>query len=341
MNEYFCVLPFYGAEYHYNASTTTPCCLLPTDTNIKELQENMLAGIKPSACNKCWQLESQGKISDRQIKNSSYDVYANRDISLVFEDCKNGKFSNQIVKLYTSTVCNSTCMTCSPCCSSAWATLKGFPVSYTSLSDEKLNSIDYTNLKMLSFVGGEPLYERKNFEILKKLLEVNNTDCFISLVTNGSVVLTDYQINILKKFKNLNFCLSIDGTGPVFEYVRYPLKWNTLTSNINLYRELGIQLSVSYTISNLNILYHSETISWFNANNLGYNHNVVTHPVWFSPNSLPLKVKEEIEAKELLSPHCEQDDINFKLFLKNITEQDTLKGISIIDYLPKLAKLII
>ena len=337
MNDYFCVLPFYGAEY--TITHKTPCCLLPNNTNIEQLRKDMLSGTKPTACNKCWHLEDQGKTSDRQLKNLAYDFYADRDIRLVKEDCQTGNFSEQIVKLYTSKICNSTCVTCGPNFSSAWATLKKIPIEYSVLPDDLLDKINYTNLKILSFVGGEPLYEKKNFKILEKLIDVGNTNCFISLVTNGSVNISNYQLDILKQFKNLNFCLSIDGVGPVFEYLRYPLKWNTLLDNIELYKQLGIQLSVSYTISNLNILYFKETTDWFKAQGLEYNYNLVSFPKSYSPNSLPLNIKDQIDAKNLLLPHSTQDDTNFKLFLKDIRKQDILKGISIEDYLPKLVDL--
>jgi MoaA/NifB/PqqE/SkfB family radical SAM enzyme len=55
---------------------------------------------------------------------------------------------------------------------------------------------------MLSLLGGEPLYEKKNFDLLEYILDLGNNDMFISIVTNGSVVLTDRQKRIFSKFKN-------------------------------------------------------------------------------------------------------------------------------------------
>ena len=224
MNNYFCVLPFYGMEYNIS-STNTPCCLLPTDTNLDELRQTILSGQRHLACQQCWALENQNKISNRQILNQTFDHYADRDINFVEEDCQQGKFNTQIVKLYTSNLCNSTCITCDQGSSTAWATLNNRS-TFKIIDDSKLVDIDYANIKMLSFVGGEPLFEKKNFQILQELINHKNTSCFISMVTNGSVNLPDKHLDILSQFKNLNFCLSIDGVGPVFEYLRYPLKWD-------------------------------------------------------------------------------------------------------------------
>mgnify|MGYP003704344847 CR=1 FL=1 len=60
---------------------------------------------------------------------------------------------------------------------------------------------------------------------------------------------------IISNFKNLNICVSIDGTGSVFEYLRYPLKWNKLTENLKKFKAITPMVSVSAMISNLNIFF--------------------------------------------------------------------------------------
>jgi sulfatase maturation enzyme AslB (radical SAM superfamily) len=192
---------------------------------------------------------------------------------------------------------------------------------------------------MLSFVGGEPLFEKKNFDVLEQLISIGNTDCHISLVSNGSIQLTQKQQTILKQFKNLNICLSIDGIEKRFEYIRYPLKWNILIENIDFFKSLDIDLFVSYTISNLNIFYYNETIEWFNQQGLRYNYNIVSFPNYFSLDALPENIKLELK-QELFRQHSVDDDANFSRFLIEIQQQDRLKNISIKDYLPEFYELI-
>lgn len=337
MNDYFCVLPFFGAEYTLSGFST-PCCLLPKDTNIKQLQTEMLAGQRPSNCQKCWTLEDQGKTSDRQLKNSAFDFYTNRDIRFIEKDCQDGNYSLQILKLYTSNLCNSTCVTCGPNASSAWATLKKVK-TFEIINQDQLDTIPYKDLVMLSFVGGEPLFEKKNFDILEHMISIGNTDCHISLVSNGSIELSQKQQNILGRFKNLNVCLSIDGIEKRFEYMRFPLKWNILLENIDFFKSLNIDLFVSYTISNLNIFYYDETVEWFNQQGLRYNYNIVSYPEYFSIDALPEKIKLDLK-QELFKQHSVKDDANFSRCLLEIQEQDKLKKISIKDYLPEFYELI-
>ena len=207
-----------------------------------------------------------------------------------------------MVKTFISNTCNSTCVTCGSASSSAWAPLEKkmgiIPHSATSMTKEDiLNNLNFKELISLNLMGGEPLYEKLNFYILETLLEHNNSNCFIQITTNGSVSLSDYQKNLLKKFKNLNFNLSIDGVGKVFEYMRFPLKWNDLTENLAFFKTLTDNISVSYTISNLNALYHYDTIDWFKENNLNYNFNPVNKPSHFRPSALPSAIKEDIFKK--------------------------------------------
>lgn len=327
MSNTFCVMPFYGAEYH-QTGYTSPCCLM-TDHNINEVRAAMLDGGKPSSCSACWKLEEKGIKSDRQIKNESYDFYADIDIRQVFDNCKNGEFSPQIVKLYTSNLCNSACVTCGPGFSTYWQSIKGMPIQLNAMNNSVLDDIDFSNIKMLSILGGEPLYDKNIFYILQRLLDNNNTDCFISFVTNGNVKLTKQQISLLSSFKNLDICVSIDGIGAVYEYMRYPLKWADLEDNIKQFRQFSRYVSVSYTLSNVNVLYYEETVAWFRENNLPFNHNLVTTPKYFNINALPEAIKKQYSSViTFFGPHTEQDDILFRTAVDEIAKQDKLKNTS-------------
>jgi sulfatase maturation enzyme AslB (radical SAM superfamily) len=337
MNDNFCVLPFFGAEYK-ESGFDSPCCLMtPSNRSIEQIRKDFNDNQRPVECNKCWINEDSGRESDRQIKNRAYDFYADRDLRYVKEDCSKGLYSQQIIKLYTSTLCNSTCATCSSYHSTAWAALEGKSIELKKISTRTLDHINFAHVKMLSFVGGEPLYEKLNFDILDQLVDANNTNCYISMVTNGSTKITPSQCDTLSKFKNLNFCLSIDGVGPVFEYLRYPLEWDMLLNNIQLYKSMGIQLSVSYTISNLNVLYHNETVKWFKDNNLQFNHNIVYTPAHFHPNVLPNKLKQDLTLSKFFTHLVDPPLLD--QFVAEVQRQDQIKGISINDYLPKLSTL--
>jgi hypothetical protein len=342
----FCILPFYGVEYPAN----TFCCLaIGSDREV--VKKEMLRGQRPTACNKCWRLEDAGIKSDRIIKNETLDFYANRNIQDLYQECVDSNTEIIHYKIDTNNVCNATCTTCGSKSSSAWAKLEKDQgqVSaktwqlYPADVDKKIN---YSTAKSIGFRGGEPFMSKTNFYILEKLVEAGNYDCFISFTTNGSFELTPKQINLIKQFPNMNFCFSIDGIGPVFEYVRYPLKFDHIQKNIKFCQTHNIIASVSYTLSNLNILYHTQTVEWFEQHNLDYIVNPVYSPSCFSPSSLPNHVKQQIkhtlpiELQSMIDSHSLQHDQNFEKFKQEIAKQDRWKNIQLKHYLPELAALI-
>jgi sulfatase maturation enzyme AslB (radical SAM superfamily) len=340
----FCILPFYGVEYPSNIA----CCLQPGGTSRELVKQEMLNGIRSSACNKCWRIEDAGGKSDRLIKNETLDFYSNTDIMQIYQKCVDGKNSIVHYKIDTSNVCNATCVTCSSFASSAWAKLEQLTGNTTNTWQktpaEVDQAIDYPTAQSIGFRGGEPLLSKTNFHILEQLVKHNNTNCFISFTTNGSVALTARQQALISKFTSVNFCFSIDGLGPVFEYMRYPLKFVDIERNIQYCRDHSIIPSVSYTVSNVNVMYYNETIKWFEQQNLPYIVNPVYSPSYFAPSVLPEKVKQDIfqagqtsELRELLfSAPC--SDAHYALFRKKLAEQDQMKNIQLKYYLPELVK---
>jgi len=339
----FCVLPFYGLEQPDN----TACCLLPRNHDIQQVRQHMLQGQRPSACEKCWNLENSGIKSDRLLKNETMSFYRDVDAQQLFDQCVAEQNTTALYKIDTSNTCNATCVTCNSQASSAWARLERknnqIPArSWRIRNDIANNWIDYSTATSITFRGGEPLLSATNFHILEQLIAHNNTRCFISFVTNGSVTPSDYQLGLISQFTNKNFCFSIDGVGPVFEYMRYPLKWSAIEKNLEFCKTNNISRSVSYTLSNINVWYHAQTVKWFSDNNLPYQLNPVYDPGHFRPSVLPLAIKQQIlnqsgceDLAPLLEPQCSQADLD--LFFAKLKEQDAWKGIHLLDYLPELA----
>ena len=347
----FCVLPFYGWEYPQN----TPCCIIPgtpTKDQVEQIKSDMLNKKRPSSCQSCYDLEDCGIDSDRLLKNRTLDFYSNQDLQLLFDQAKQGNSSIVHYKIDTSNTCNSTCITCDGFYSTAWSHLKrknglnGHP-SWSTKPEEIDTFVNYHTAKSIGFRGGEPFLSQANFYILEKLLEANNHTCFISFTTNGSTMLTDYQKNLLSKFKHVNFCFSIDGIGPVFEYLRYPLSWSTLLENVDYCKNNNIMASANYTISNINIYYHDQTVAWLDQNNISYLIHMVDEPLHFRAGALSKQIKNLVIQKQkdpriqkFLSMSSNHDERDFLTFRQEISKQDRWKGINMQDYLPEFAKIL-
>lgn len=340
----FCVLPFYGIEYPAN----TFCCLVPSTADRNKIKSKILAGERADECSACWRLEDLDVRSDRQIKNESFDYHTGRSMQELYNDLMNDPDPDFLcVKIDTNNTCNATCVTCNPFASTAWGKLMSKSIiPIRSIEHSSLN-LNYKDLKSIMFRGGEPLLSKHNFDILDNLHQSGNHSCMVSVVTNGSIWPTQKQLDTLMKFKNLIVSFSIDGVEDVFNYLRYPLQWSDVVANLRRWQNFGIQLGVSYTVSNLNVLYHDRTKQWFEGNQLEYLVNFVRSPKHFSIDSLPAGVKQTIKSiltdktmANMFRPHLTEDDLQFARFCENIAYQDSLKNISIKNYLPDLAKLL-
>jgi len=348
----FCVLPFYGREYPSNIH----CCLLPKDYDIQSIQQDMLENRRNPQCGKCWKLEDAGLLSDRQVKNFTLDFYTDTDLLYLFDQCE--KKQNKIThyKVSAGNFCNATCVTCNDESSTAWGDLLKSPENQSSKKiaplkilkkDNEKIKIDYVSARFIGFTGGESTMIRTHWDILENLDLAGNNDCCISFTTNGSFELTPRQKTLLSKFKSVNFNFSIDGVGRVFEYLRFPLSWEKTLSNIDWACDQGYLISAMYTINNLNIFYHEQTIEWFKTNQIRYLENPVYDPVYFHARSLSQKIKNKILSStndtlvtSLLKNHSDSDDLNYQEFLKQIKFQDSLKKIDVRDYLPEFWNLV-
>jgi hypothetical protein len=350
-NPGFCVLPFYATEWTIDNSCTV-CCRLPKIHDLDAIKSDMLAGRRSPYCGECWELEDAGLTSDRIVKNKTVDFYSKTDIQRLFDQCVAGENSTIHYKIDSSNICNATCITCGSNSSSAWAQLERkngiIPIKSFALEEKKFSdSINYKTAVSIGFRGGEPLLSDANFEILEKLLEKNNTDCFINFTTNGSIVPSEYQKKILAKFTNVNFGFSIDGIGPVFEYLRYPLEWPKILETIDYCRKNNILISVHHTVSNVNLYYYNQNIAWFNSNNIDHMTNIVSIPSHFRPGALSESIKNTIIDQRvatnlhyLIDHHTSKDQADYEVFKLEIAKQDRWKNIQLENYLPEFAKLL-
>lgn len=340
----FCVLPWYSQEIYPGFQTV--CCLLPKHANVSQIKDDLLQGKSPVACNKCWTIEKTGQQSRRQQENIFLDYKLDRDIENIFQDCVEGYNQTLMYQITLSNRCNQACTTCNSQLSSRWADIDRkmqiSPKPLYVIDIDQLH-IDYARAKRINITGGEPLFEPITYQLLQKLLDHGNDQCFISFVTNGSISLSAYQADLFAAFKDKNICVSIDGIESRFEYLRWPGNWETLQKNLETYRKIpNTSLSVSYTISALNAIYFDETVTWFKQQDLKFNHNLVYSPSWASLNTMPVQLKYQLQKHEFLhqSATITGREISAERMLQNIQAQDAAKKIACIDYMPDLYKLL-
>lgn len=265
--------------------------------NYDNLRKESINGIKNTNCEKCYYEESLGKESLRQQFNQKYSID-----SIVLKFLEIG-FDN---------ICNLTCNGCWEEWSHSWWVKKNpdkIPKEGILTTNQFVN-IPKT-IEKITFLGGEPLMTNRHVRLLNSL---EHRDINISYITNGMFLLNQNTIDLLKKFKNVQFIVSIDGVADVNDNVRQGSNWNAITGFLNQLRDLSFKTSVN-TVVHLN--------NWFDLHNLKnfiqenqYDWNVypLTYPTHLDIANYPDKEKMKNYFKSFDFP-------NQKTFLEHIKKE--------------------
>lgn len=343
-----CFYPFTNITVNPNGAAA-PCCkynlnhadeLINNETlytrNIEELfyqpamekiREQFRNNVKPKACQVCWDEESTGVKSLREIKNDWINIWKSHK-PIISDIINNPTIISMDMKF--SNLCNLRCRICGPYCSSNWLnesletgefsehTIKIFSKYSEKKFVENANNFEILRKLLpetltMEFYGGEPLMQPEHREIMKILDDAepfSKKDLQLRYNTNGTIY-DQYSIDVWNKIRFVNLNISVDDVGKRFEYQRHPAKWDAVVSNIHLYKnncrkmktvngfdESGIELKLYCTVSLFNVFYLDELIR-FNEDNfqLPLEFNLVHWPSDMSIANLPRNIKKLISEK--------------------------------------------
>jgi radical SAM protein with 4Fe4S-binding SPASM domain len=270
----------------------------------EQIKIQMAQGYRNRACSGCYEKEDSGIDSARlpcdPIKTT-----------MLIED----------IDVRLNNICNFKCRMCSEYFSSAiqQETIKiygkspvlGFEkISLSTVEKnvrnqrlEKILPYINSNLKRIYFAGGEPLITDEHYQILDRLIKINNSNLKLSYNTNLST-LTYKQMNVIdrwQEFSDVTVGASIDASGIVAEYVRHGTIWNDIVANIHTIKQKAphVQLQISSTVSFLTIenLINLQTM-WIKHklfDTKDFSVNVLTSPDFMSPAALPQHHKDRLQ----------------------------------------------
>jgi hypothetical protein len=277
MNDHYCPLIFKGMYVERHSADTSlvaPCCAatgevvnnsqVNFDTNplLSKLRVENQAGIASKECNVCW---DQEKYTGRSLRTSSINKYADSQ-----------QTPYQVTGLHqldwnVEPICNAKCIICGSYHSSAWAAENqkfgvgvALPIrtAGSARSNSIIDTIDFSTVKRVYFNGGEPVLSQDPELILQRLLDSGSlAHTQVAFNMNGSCMPSDRMIALLKQAAHVTVFFSIDGTQQQFEYIRYPLDWNTVNTNIDKIMQLGFNevcMTTALGIHNLHIAQRTE-----------------------------------------------------------------------------------
>lgn len=284
-----------------------------SSNTVSTARDTFAQGNWPSACQKCQQHEQSGKVSKRQASEDYGPGLTHLDL----------RFGNS---------CNLSCNMCSPSSSSTlvyehqrlldngikspWGTTP-FKILNWYNDDHAKMLANISSLKEVYLTGGEPMMVKGLINFIRQL------DSRVSLRfnTNGTI-LNPELLKEIKRFNYINMSFSIDGVGPVNDYIRWGSNWNTICDNLKICQDAGFDVNISPTIQIMNELYMPQLIDWASAQGIKVFNNYLLNPAFLNTANAVWNTDNEILQQT---------------FINHVTTLDKSRGCSIRDYLPEVA----
>ena len=280
MNQNFCKFFKNGLVYNNNTTdfTVSPCCYFsknyvidPANDLTSQLEQHRLswqiADISKT-CQICIAQENSGIPSYRQAANN---IITNNTDKIV------------MLTIAVNKKCNLACPTCGSHSSSLWYRENirngiGESIDIIDLHKEDhehkitqrflsfFKSQDLSALAYIKFGGGEPLINDTHLQILNMIPNPDNV--IVQYTSNFSIMPSQKVFDVWEKFKLIKWCVSIDGIGERFEFLRWPYKWDKFIKFKNRAVNIvpvNVMFGVEHTINPLNILYFDEFKQWFDS----------------------------------------------------------------------------
>jgi Radical SAM superfamily len=126
----------------------------------------------------------------------------------------------------------------------------------TQIEAEFAQAVEEHRVEEIYWVGGEPLMYEQHWKYMQRIIELGDGPrVYARYNTNLSRV--DYKginlyTDILSRIRDWQICASIDGTGPIGEYIRSGLSYNSWLANFRKGREIAghrRQLRIDFTLT--------------------------------------------------------------------------------------------
>ena len=238
---------------------------------LAQLQQHLLTQDKlPSDCGFCANAELHNNQTSTRLLHSKH-----------VKPMHSTKIEH--LELSPGNICNLKCLMCNANDSSALGAeqvrLGWIPSNVITEQDDRVLEIlsQFDTLKSVSIIGGEFFLAKKNLTILDLVAQKQ-----IQLkVTTNATVLTKAHLEKLQMIPNVEITLSIDGTGAVYEYIRYPADWSTVAENVGILKKLlPKSLSINSVIQPLNIQHIDGIINFANQNIIPIKFTMLKTPTW-------------------------------------------------------------
>ena len=305
LGEGFCLAKWKQVSLHLTTGHTNSCYHPPLHPiELSDIEHNpsglhntahkkqqrviMLRNERPAECQYCWNMEDQGKLSDRHFRSG--EPWAAVDFDAIRNSNGSEDWTPSYVEVNFNHACNLRCSYCSPQFSSTWADEiarhGAYPTSnrhndpsfFTGSrrpipSREANPYVDafwdwwptlYPQLEHFRMTGGEPLLDRNTYRVFDYVLANPSPKLHLNVTSNFSVDEKSWQRykgylrqlcqeGVLEHFMQY---VSLDGWGAQAEYMRHGMNFDLVWDRVNQFlHEIPYRNSLTFiiTMNNLSV----------------------------------------------------------------------------------------
>jgi hypothetical protein len=280
------------------------------------LKQHMDQGSLPPACHRCRTEEDTGGTSERIRRIISEPMHGLEQFA------RDRSVNTYGVRVKFGNLCLQACRICHPHDSSVWHKLANTPGENTfevDVTDDpefwklittaigrKINQHQHFHIDLM---GGETLLQTGVDRLLDWCIEHGYQDRLEVRITTSLSAMPADTLMKLTKFHRVLFMLSIDSVGYNYRYVRWPVEFAKVESNLDYLIEFGQANGGNFTylltpvFSLGNIFYITEYLDywqhWFHTHGMAIrvmNTNITIPTSYLDIQALPVKYRSELLA---------------------------------------------
>jgi molybdenum cofactor biosynthesis enzyme MoaA len=276
-----------------------------TSQKWSDLREQMNLNDFIPECLNC----SLSELSNIESKRQYYNNKSSLDLL---------NFDLEDLEIALDYTCNMMCRICDPGQSSKWKNAKSLleklskinPIdskiyktpndkkNYANKIKEVISNTDFSKLKRVNIVGGEPFYSKNLKYFLEKIdnnAGIENIE--ISFNTNASIFPNDDVLSLLLKAKKILIRFSLDAIGDLASVIRHGVEWSVIDETIKKWSKYSTKPNLKFvihtTISVLNVNVLQKMIDYSFNNNIDLSVYDLKHPTYLSIYQIPVSIREK------------------------------------------------
>lgn len=281
----------------------------------KTIRQQMLNGVEPEMCERCFREEKSGIKSARQSWNNKW--IEDRDYS------NEPELDIRYVDIRLGNLCNLKCRMCNPYSSNQWikewsllhdnfpeseqSRLKHMDWPETPKTWENLFSISDT-VEEIYLTGGEPTIIHEQHRLLQHFIDLGTAKNIRLKYNINMTNIPKHLLEMWTHFKVVQLNCSIDAYGDLNRYIRYPSNWKAIQKTWDQIRKLpNVSYEIHCTVQMYNILRLNELIDWAAPYDTRIYFNILNHPKELNIRVLPKELKDL--AAQRLIPYLEMEKV--------------------------------